>query len=289
MSSPRYSAAEESNNSSRSSYFSSDSGILEDEDPMNLLPKLTPRYTPNLASNNRSNLGTFENYLADTDVRADSEKIHGLVVDFLICEGYREAAELLCAQSNIEFPEDEKVSLDKRYEIRTSIVKGEVDKAIQQINNYTPNLLKENPKIHFQLLRQQLVELIRNKNVEEALEFAQKHLVHMADQPPELLQKLEQTYGLLVFEKPESSPFGHLMEMNQRNILAAEVNSLICGSNGRNPTSKLEQLFRLIVWNKQQVASRGEAVSHPDNVAAGQIAKAMFCPEDALHRGIADF
>ena len=107
----------------------------------------------------------------------------------------------------------------------------------------------------------------------------------MAEQvTPELLQKLEQTYGLLVFEKPEESPFGYLMDMNQRNILAAEVNSLICGNNGRNATSKLEQLFRLIVWNKQQVQSRGEAVSHPDNVAAGQIARAIFCLEDPIHK-----
>jgi len=220
---------------------------------------------------------------------ADSAKVNALVVDFLICEGYREAAELLCKESNSLFPEEEKPGLHKRYEIRTSIVNGDIQKAIEQINEYVPTLLRDRPKVHFQLLRQQLVELIREKKVEEALQFAQQHLVHIADQPPELLQKLEQTYGLLVFDKPEESPFGYLMDMNQRNILAAEVNSLICGIDDRNPTSKLEQLFRLIIWNKQQLESKGQAVSQPDNDAAAKIAKAMFCPEDELHRGVANF
>uniref|UniRef100_A0A7E4VTM6 LisH domain-containing protein n=1 Tax=Panagrellus redivivus TaxID=6233 RepID=A0A7E4VTM6_PANRE len=258
--------------------------LLDDNDSVSM-PPIHPCYNGTLIKEN----SWFKQYVTQSDPRADSEKTIGLVVDFFICEGYRETVEMLCAESTAEFTETEKQCLNKRYEIRTSIVNGEIAKAITQIQDYVPSLLADNPKVHFQLLRQQLVELIREKRVTEALDFAQTYLKGLTNQPSELLQKLEQTYGLLVFEKPETSPFGYLLDHNQRNILAAEVNSLICGIKGKNPTSKLEQLFRLIFWNKQQVSSRGEAISERDDDHAAQIAKALFCPDDDLHRGIANF
>lgn len=108
-------------------------------------------------------LAWYAEYMCRDIPPADSEKVIGLAVDFLICEGYREAAELLCSESKMEFPEKEKAGLHKRYEIRTSIVNGDISRAVEQIQEYVPELLDSHPRVHFQLLRQQLVELIREK------------------------------------------------------------------------------------------------------------------------------
>ena len=64
--------------------------------------------------------------------------------------------------------------------------------------------------------QQHLIELIREKNVEAALEFAQIHLAEQGEDNPEILAELEKTLALLAFEDPENSPFRELLHPSQR-------------------------------------------------------------------------
>ena len=68
------------------------------------------------------------------------------------------------------------------------------------------------------------------------------------EQPPPLFTKLEQTYALLAFDNPENSPFGYLMGLSQRTMLAYEVSTAVLSSLERSPISKLEHLLRMMVW-----------------------------------------
>ena len=68
----------------------------------------------------------------------------------------------------------------------------------------------------FCLQQQKLIELIREKNVELALEYAQSHLAERVEENPEVLSELERTLALLAFEEPETSPFGELLHPSQR-------------------------------------------------------------------------
>ena len=65
--------------------------------------------------------------------------------------------------------------------------------------------------------QQHLIELIRDKNIEEALDFAQTHLAERGEECPEILTELERTLALLAFEEPENSPFGELLHPSQRH------------------------------------------------------------------------
>lgn len=95
----------------------------------------------------------------------DPKKIHDLVVDYLVCCGYKEAAETLCADANIKNKDiiPHANTLEQRNNIRTAIVNGELQESVNQIEAVAPTLLKMNSTLHFKLLRQQLVELIREK------------------------------------------------------------------------------------------------------------------------------
>jgi hypothetical protein len=83
-------------------------------------------------------------------------------------------------------------------------------------------------------------------------------LADKCEQSSEELNKLEQTFALLAFDKPEDSPFGKLMHMNQRQTLAADINSAIIKEMNSQPMSRLQQLMRLMVWNRHQTAMRGD-------------------------------
>jgi hypothetical protein len=89
------------------------------------------------------------------------------MLDFLITEGFREIAIAFAKEAGIEMENVEKVRdhchLPERDAIRNAVLKGQLDVAIDLINKLCPNLLEKNKLLNFQILRQQLVELIRNK------------------------------------------------------------------------------------------------------------------------------
>ena len=72
--------------------------------------------------------------------------------------------------------------------------------------------------------QQHLIELIREKKIEEALDFAQTHLAERGEENREILSELEHTLALLAFENPELSPFGELLHPSQRQ----KVGSCLC-------------------------------------------------------------
>lgn len=64
--------------------------------------------------------------------------------------------------------------------------------------------------------QQHLIELIRLRETEAALEFAQTQLAEQGEESRECLTEMERTLALLAFDNPEESPFGDLLNMMQR-------------------------------------------------------------------------
>ena len=64
--------------------------------------------------------------------------------------------------------------------------------------------------------QQHLIELIRQRETEAALEFAQTQLAEQGEESRECLTEMERTLALLAFDNPEDSPFGDLLNMMQR-------------------------------------------------------------------------
>jgi|EndMetStandDraft_8_1072994.scaffolds.fasta_scaffold787228_1 hypothetical protein len=85
--------------------------------------------------------------------------------------------------------------------------------------------------------------LLNFRDVVQALQFAQDNLVDKCEQNKEELEKLEQTYALLAFDRPEDSPFGKLMHSSQRLILSSAINEAIFNEMGIPPSSRLHQLM----------------------------------------------
>ena len=64
--------------------------------------------------------------------------------------------------------------------------------------------------------QQQLIELIRDGRVEDALKFASEQLAERGEEEPSVLEELERTLALLAFEDPSQSPFADLLSLSHR-------------------------------------------------------------------------
>uniref|UniRef100_A0A8B9LF94 GID complex subunit 8 homolog a (S. cerevisiae) n=1 Tax=Astyanax mexicanus TaxID=7994 RepID=A0A8B9LF94_ASTMX len=144
--------------------------------------------------------------------RADMNR---LIMNYLVTEGFKEAAEKFRMESGIE-PSVDLDSLDERIKIREMILKGQIQEAISLINSLHPELLDTNRYLYFHLQQQHLIELIRLRETEAALEFAQSQLAEQGEESRECLTEMERTLALLAFDNPEESPFGDLLNMMQR-------------------------------------------------------------------------
>jgi hypothetical protein len=133
-----------------------------------------------------------------------------------------------------------------------------------------------------------LIELIRQKKVDEALSFAQEELAPRGEEHPEFLSELEQTMTLLAYDvdlsavdaaaastasgegaenkaEPESDFIGGapafistLLHPSHRQATAAQVNAAILTSQSHGPTPKLPNLLRMLAWGEQLLGERAD-------------------------------
>jgi hypothetical protein len=63
--------------------------------------------------------------------------------------------------------------MDQRMQVRKFILAGRIKDAVGLINEINPQILYKNPDLNFEMKKQQLIEIIKLNQVEEAIKFAQ--------------------------------------------------------------------------------------------------------------------
>ncbi|KAL4225190.1 Glucose-induced degradation complex subunit [Mactra antiquata] len=199
------------------------------------------------------------------DHKVTRAEMNRLIMNYLVTEGFKESAEKFRLESGIQPPVDLN-QLDDRIKIREEIQQGRIESAISLVNSLQPELLDDNRYLYFHLQQQHLIELIRQGNVEGALDYAQVHLAERGEENPEILSELERTLALLAFEDPEKSPFGDLLHLCQRHKVASELNAAILESDS---TPKLANLLKLLLWSQEELDKKKIKYPKMTNIAAG--------------------
>ncbi|KAF3080530.1 hypothetical protein TWF569_009150 [Orbilia oligospora] len=129
------------------------------------------------------------------------------------------------------------------------------------------------PRLHFALLRLQLIELVRRSMVDNdigpALTFAQDYLAPRAPQYPEFLKDLEHTMALLCFPPDQlSPPLAKLLDPDMRKRVATMVNQTILESQEVFSEAKIKSLVKLRAWVEAKAAQseseRLRSIPHMD-------------------------
>eukprot|EP00892_Ulva_mutabilis_P011004 jgi/Ulvmu1/8276/UM041_0087.1 len=186
-----------------------------------------------------------------------TQDLNSLVMNFLTTEGYLDAARTFEKESGT--PMDRNMDRSQeRMHIRNAIEHGELEQAISQVNDLNPEILESNAKLCFHIQQQQVIELIRSGKVNEALLFAQEYLAYKGEDNPDALDDLENTIALIAFEDPSSCPCKHLMELQQRQMIASELNKAILARLNHSTESKLASLVKMLAWCQDRLESRAK-------------------------------
>ncbi|OCH90681.1 lish motif-containing protein [Obba rivulosa] len=193
------------------------------------------------------------------EVHVSKQDLNRLVMDYLVIEGYKSAAEEFSQEAGINSSVDFD-SIESRMNIREALQRGDVSDAITKVNDLNPEILDTNPALYFRLQQQKLIEYIRQGRIEEALQFAQEELAPRGEESPEFLSELEKTMALLAFESSPQAPptISELLSPAQRMRTAGEVNAAILESLSQGKEAKLVSLLRLLCWGESLLEERAE-------------------------------
>ena len=162
-----------------------------------------------------------------------------LVMNWLVIEGYQEAAQRFMVESGTDgtpglrpaatYPPSRSLSLARppaagvdletvsdRMAIRNAIQCGDVQQAIERVNALDSTILEGNAELSFKLKQQQLVELIRSGDIEASLTFAQEELAPLAENDAGFLEEMESTMLLLAYEDLSQAPTAELCSQAAR-------------------------------------------------------------------------
>ncbi|XP_075261909.1 glucose-induced degradation protein 8 homolog [Convolutriloba macropyga] len=197
-------------------------------------------------------------------------QMNDIVLDYLVKEGFKEAAEAFAAEAKIDLQSEKLSGMDERLAIQTCIVSGDIIGAIKSINDLNADLLDENADINFQLKQQHVIELIRGGDKEGALKFAQLYLSEHGEDPSRR-QATEKTLMLLCFDDFDSCPVKELLSKTKRQKLAEDVNSAILISQHREASSKLAKAVQILDWAQTSLDDRGVKYPRIDDVTTGEL------------------
>ncbi|KAJ2723688.1 hypothetical protein GGI07_002483 [Coemansia sp. Benny D115] len=200
------------------------------------------------ASKQTISLEEWESKMAEVPI-AKSD-LNQLIMNYLIIEGYKDAAEKFSEESGLHTNVD-LGSIEERMQIRFAVQSGDIKAAIERVNDLNPDLLDLDPRLYFHLQQQHLIELIRLGKCEEALEFAQEELAPHGEEHPELLRELEKTMALLAFDTGKGG--GELLDFAQRQKTANELNAALLAAHSQPKEPKLPALLQLLAWTQNQL------------------------------------
>jgi two-component SAPR family response regulator len=146
------------------------------------------------SSGKADDMSSKEKWMEKIDtVQIPRSEVNKLIMNYLVTEGFKDAAEKFQLESGTE-PGIDLQTLDKRIKILEAIQSGAIQEAVEMINSYLPDLLDDNRYLFFHLQQQHLIELIRNRNIDEALKFAQENLADQGEENTAVLEELERYF-----------------------------------------------------------------------------------------------
>ncbi|KNC82732.1 hypothetical protein SARC_04974 [Sphaeroforma arctica JP610] len=209
----------------------------------------------------------WQERLDNTEV--DKNDLRHIVMNYLVIEGYKDAAESFRDESGVD-PELDLSSIADRMKIRNAVQSGDITTAKGLVNDLNPEILDTNTLLYFHLQQQHLIELIRENRIDDAIDFAREELAAKSEESPNLLEELERTMSLIAFENAESSPMGYLLSPTQRQMMASELNAAILASQCLEKDPRLPLVLKMLV-HAQDLLGKKTIFPHLINAVDGTL------------------
>lgn len=191
---------------------------------------------------------------------ATRAQMNRLVMNYLVLQGHREAAESFAGESATCVGADLE-TVGHRRRILAAVHSGDIAAAEQRADELVPGVLAGDADLRFAVQQQRLIELIRAGDDDASLDFACDELAPLAEAEPRFLPELERTMMLLAARDCRQSPEAGLLEAAQRERVAAQLNAALLSAERQDREAALPVTLRLL--QRAQAQLRDHHVRFP--------------------------
>ncbi|XP_065015564.1 protein GID8 homolog [Musa acuminata AAA Group] len=169
------------------------------------------------------------------DVRIRDADVNKLVMNYLVTEGYAEAAEKFQIESGTE-PDIDLATVFERRAVLRAVESFYLKETIEKLNRLDPMILVMNRQIDFRLQHQRMIEMIRAGEMEMALLYAVDEILPGIQNNIDFLKEFIRTTTLFPLLGP-----------SQRLKLVSQVNAAILTSQNHEKEPKLPILLKMLI------------------------------------------
>ncbi|KAL1918931.1 uncharacterized protein VTP21DRAFT_2312 [Calcarisporiella thermophila] len=130
-------------------------------------------------------------------------RLNRVLVDYMLRRGYKESAQKLAQDENIEALVDIELFLQSKKVEEALIARRSCTEALQWCSENKSSLRKMKSTLEFQLRLQEYIELVRTRKLPEAIAYARKHLAPWSDTH---LREIQQATALMAFPATTQCP-----------------------------------------------------------------------------------
>jgi len=193
----------------------------------------------------------------------DENDVHAIILDYLVLHGYNHTATKFAVEAKLILTDNQLRDMAVRADIKQDILNGNIDNAIQKLNELNPTILDRNKKLHFSLLQLQLIEMIRQsdldneEDIKRAIKFANRNLATRTMNNPEFLFELEKVMALVVFgNRPLPEEVGLLLQPDSRRRIAVEVNHALLKDQHTPQVPRIADVLKVRQWAELKARER---------------------------------
>ncbi|KAE8716948.1 LisH and RanBPM domains containing protein isoform 2 [Hibiscus syriacus] len=176
------------------------------------------------------------------DVKIRKEDMNKLVMNFLVTEGYAEAAEKFRMESGTEYID--LATISDCMAVKKAVQCGNVEDAIEKVNDLNPEVGS-----WIQYIGYKPATLFPSPTAEiDRIDSERTNRRSLGICSQSFLEELERTVSLLAFEDVSNCPVGELLDISQRLKTASELNAAILTSQSHEKDPKLPSLLKMLLW-----------------------------------------
>ncbi|KAJ5078794.1 ran-binding protein in the microtubule-organising centre protein [Anaeramoeba ignava] len=163
-----------------------------------------------------------------------------------------------------EFFHQFKKNMDRLFSIKQILINGEIQKVIKSLNEIDPNILDQNKDIYFLIKREEFIELIKKKEIESALNFAQKVLEPLAlTAHPESYNKFKEVLLYLIYEDPNLPKWITKLKEQREELFSKIYISFLKSMNVEETTFSYLIRYLVAIHNLYTILS-GKTSKYPE-------------------------
>ncbi|THH09470.1 hypothetical protein EW145_g1988 [Phellinidium pouzarii] len=208
------------------------------------------------------------------EVQVTKNDLNRLVMDYLVIEGYKSAAEEFSREADLASPVDFQ-SIEDRTNIREALQRGDVEEAIIRVNDLNPENKLLNCQLTGRFKFRSLIRILHCTSVfnsrsllntsardvyRKLSSLRSKNSPPRGEESPEFLLELERTMALLAFESTPVVPpaIAELLSPAQRLRTAGELNAAILKNFSHGKEAKLVALIKLLCWGESMLEEKAD-------------------------------